>query len=616
MESSPVRKSRLPRHLKFLAYATTCFVALSPLIFIGFFQQSRFAEENISQLAMHLSTLSRRAGEKSFSPELAVAVTQNHKLVLWTRYLRQGDPVIHTGLPASEKAGPLGEPVSIDPARPIGRQLPPAHLLFSSTPDFVLRLPLAPGDLLEIGVSYRPLYSLARDTLAWSGALFFVAFLFLLGSVLFVDVYVSLVTMRLIRAIRARVAPEKLPEMLGLPHRLSPTFGALMEALESREDQLLDTRDTLEAVFNGLRIGVAMISTEARIVFANQYFRDLVGATTEDWSGRPVTSLSLPGQGRGIQELCERALSSLRFESGEFQLGERHFVQEAYPLFDSDRTPVALMLQCRDVTLERAAHRTMRNFNDELQRQLQEQRQKLLHSARLAAVGELAGAVAHEINNPNGVILAGARYALGRLQAEPEAPDYLGKYLQRIVKQSERVATIVSALLTFSRRLPQPKEPLHIREPLEDALELATIRLKRQGIELIEQIGPELPLIEGSRSQLTQVLVNFINNAVDALPEGGRVWISASSRDTPLGAGLRLSVRDDGPGIPPELLSKVTEPFFTTKPVGKGTGLGLSVSHGILEEHGATLRISNHPEGGAEFEVLFPPNGGSCRRCP
>ena len=315
---------------------------------------------------------------------------------------------------------------------------------------------------LEIGISYAALYSTAQDSLALSAVMFITAFLFLLGAAVFVDIYISRFTMSVIRAIRRDTD-------------LSPTYGVLMDALERRDDQLIDTRDTLETIFNGMQIGVAMVSTELRIVLLNHYLLDLLGMTRaetrseESLISEPCSEINLPGQTPSIEDLCRRSLQSLSFEEQDIEITlegqKRYLVQEAYPLFGADRAPLAVIVQWRDVTTERLAQLTVENFNHELQDQLDLQRkkleeahQKLLQSARLAAIGELAGGVAHEVNNPNGVILAGARYVLNRLQAEPTpAPEYVGKYLQKIVKQSERVADIVRALLTFSRRRPQEK---------------------------------------------------------------------------------------------------------------------------------------------------------------
>jgi len=604
---------RLPRYLRLLAFASICFVALLPTAIIGIFQQYRSAEQMVNQFALHASTLIHQANEGPLSPRLVVSTTQNNRLVLWSTFYRGTVPVARAGLPLPANREQALTLIEIKPRESIRPQLPPPRMMSFSVPDFRVRIPLGSwagkSDTLEIGVSYAALYSTVQDQLALSAVLFFTALLFLLGAAIFIDLYISRFTTRVIRALRSKADLE-----LGLgEHIYAPTFGLLMDALERREDQILDTRNTLEAVFNGLQIGVSMISTDLKVVLVNRFLEGLLAG--KFLIGRDSSELNLPGQKPRAEELCRKALASLKLETQDVEVllegSRRHsFLQEAYPLLDEEGDPLAVIFQCRDVTAER-------NFNRELGRQLEDQKaklldtqQKLLQSARLAAIGELAGGVAHEINNPNGLILAGARYLLNRLSTDSEAVskngrDYLVKYLERIVKQSERVGDIVRALLTFSRRRPQQKDLIRIEDCIHDALELASARFALPGparVEFTQDIPRDIPLIRGNRFELGQVFLNLFNNAVDAMPGGGQIRVSARVADD----NLLILVKDSGGGIPADLLDKVMEPFFTTKEVGKGTGLGLSISHGIIEEHSGTMRVRNHPEGGAEFEIRLP----------
>lgn len=614
--------------MKLLAFASICFVALLPTAIIGFFQQVEFARESVDQLALHLGTLVHQAREGTISPTLAVSTTQNNKLVLWSAFYRGDVPFARAGLtPGPQQQGRI-RLIRINPDRPIAKQFPKPELtsLSGEGSEFRVFLTLSERnglqERLEIGISYAALYSTAQDSLALSAVMFITAFLFLLGAAVFVDIYISRFTMRVIRAVRFRSEGAD-PDSF-----LSPTFGVLMEALERRDDQLIDTRDTLETIFNGMQIGVAMVSTELRIVLVNHYLTSLLtdagaSASEESLISEPCSIINLPGQTPSVEELCRRCLQSLSFEEQDIEFTiagqKKYLVQEAYPLFGTERIPLAIIVQWRDVTSERLAQITVENFNRELQdkldyqrAQLEETHQKLLQSGRLAAVGELAGGVAHEVNNPNGVILAGARYVLNRLQSEPtQPPEYVTKYLQRIVKQSERVADIVRALLTFSRRRPQEKSLLHVQDPIHDALELVGSRFAGANVQFEKDIPADLPFVEGNRNELAQVFLNLFNNAVDAMAGGGQIKVSADMATLESQPAVRVRVRDSGEGIPGDILDKVMEPFFTTKPVGKGTGLGLSISHGIIEEHSGTMRVRNHPEGGAEFEIVLPIVGGA-----
>lgn len=614
---------RLPQFYKFSAYGVVVFFAILPFVSISFFQQMRLAQQTVDELALSLDTVLHQAEKKKISPEATVDWVQNHKLVQWAKYYQNNNVVASAGLPPGRRGedDPATITVVINPDLAIAPQLPESRLQGTRRSEYHFVLPIKNaigGEKLELGVSYRSLFSAAQDVLYLSGAFFFVAFLFLLGAVIFLDAYVSIFTEKVIGAIRQRSSLTAIPEVSRF---LSPTFTTLMEALEYREDQVLDTRNMMETVFNGMKNGVAMVSTEMKIVLVNKYFKDLLGTGESHQNGNlflsePCSSLNLPGQTPSVESLCARALESLAVESQEIPSSDgRSFIQEAYPLLDVDGKPVAVILHCRDITKEKVANEIVHKFNEELQRQLndhkkqlEEAQQKMIQSARLAAIGELAGGVAHEINNPNGLILMGAKYALSRLENEAAVPDYVTRYLSRICKQSERVAQIVSALLTYSRQQPQNKEAVNIENVIDDALELAASRFGSRKIVVQQTITPGLPALFGNRFQLGQVLINLINNSVDALPDGGRIEISAERTGENQNPGIIVRVRDTGEGIKPEIINKVTEPFFTTKPVGKGTGLGLSVSQGIINEHGGSMHICNHPEGGAVFELTFPEN--------
>ena len=271
----------------------------------------------------------------------------------------------------------------------------------------------------------------------------------------------------------------------------------------------------------------------------------------------------------------------------------------------------------------------MQNFNQQLTSQLNVERKKLeesnkqlLQSSKLAAVGELAGGVAHEINNPNGVIIAGAQYVLGRLR-ESEAtnpgviPDYVEKYMTRIVKQATRISEIVSGLLAFSRRKSAQKGEFDILAAIHDAVELVRPRFIKNKINFRLEGESALPAIWGNANELSQVFLNLANNAVDAMEElgGGDFVVDVLVENDKQRMGeneviikrwIVLHIHNSGPNIAPDIIDKVMEPFFTTKPIGKGTGLGLSVSHGIVADHGGEMRVYNASTGGPVFEIKLP----------
>lgn len=262
---------------------------------------------------------------------------------------------------------------------------------------------------------------------------------------------------------------------------------------------------------------------------------------------------------------------------------------------------------------ERTARATMETFITELNRQLEQQRLKLeeahrqlLQSSKLAAIGELAGGVAHEVNNPNGIILAGAKYLKDKLKREtPDLPPYVDSYLDRIIRQSTRISEIVNALLTFSRRRPKEKLSMQIYDCVLEAHELTAHRLNQITCE--NRIQPHGPQVLGNKNEMVQVFLNLLSNAIDAMPNGGHIEVWSETKKNKNGlVYLKISIHNTGDDIPEEVLDKMMEPFFTTKGVGKGTGLGLSISLGIIQEHGGTMTVKNHPQGGALFEITLP----------
>lgn len=234
--------------------------------------------------------------------------------------------------------------------------------------------------------------------------------------------------------------------------------------------------------------------------------------------------------------------------------------------------------------------------------ELQATQDQLLQSAKLAAIGELASSVAHEVNNPLMVIMGHAGLASRDLAGVPGAQARL----DGIVEQAHRAAKIIRDLLDFARRREPTVESLDIREVLERSLQLVGGRLSGGGVVAnADVIGP-IPSITGDRDQLTQVFVNLLTNAVDAMPDGGSVLLRTEVRTAAGIPCLSVTVSDTGIGMTREQLCRVFEPFYTTKPEGQGTGLGLAVSAGIVRKHEGTLEAFSAPGKGSTFVVSLP----------
>ncbi len=229
--------------------------------------------------------------------------------------------------------------------------------------------------------------------------------------------------------------------------------------------------------------------------------------------------------------------------------------------------------------------------------ELRAAQQQLVHTERVAALGEMSARVAHEINNPLGIIknylLLVKRSAGGNVQA--------GNYLDIVGQEIDRIARIVRELLDFHRPEKAELSPINVVKVVEDVLVLMDRQFDKLGIELVRRFSRNLPLVQGSPENIKQVVLNVIINACDAMTEGGRLTVELANDD----GNVAMRFSDTGEGIEPDVIPRIFEPFFTTKPEGKGTGLGLAVCYGIIKRHNGTITYKNTDEGGC-FEITLP----------
>lgn len=249
----------------------------------------------------------------------------------------------------------------------------------------------------------------------------------------------------------------------------------------------------------------------------------------------------------------------------------------------------------------------LRRLNQELEArveartaELRRAQQQLVQAEKLASVGELAGGVAHEINNPTGVILARASYLVSVADEEGFDPDVI-EDLEVVVHQATRIRTITGDLLSFGRRAGGTVEAVELREVATLAVNLLRHAATRASVEVTVAPG-DAGAVRGRREGLEQAIFNLLKNAIEATPPGGRVEVGIREEE----AQVALTVDDTGPGVPPDLRGRIFDPFFTTKPVGKGTGLGLSVTYGIVSDHEGRIEVEEAPTGGARFQVVLP----------
>jgi len=229
---------------------------------------------------------------------------------------------------------------------------------------------------------------------------------------------------------------------------------------------------------------------------------------------------------------------------------------------------------------------------------LRRTQEQLLQSEKMSAVGQLISGVAHELNNPLTAIL-GYTQLLESEQLDPR----VGEFIVKLRKQAQRTQRIVQNLLSFARQHKPKRVHVDLRSVIEDTIALRDYDLKVNNIEVEREFEPVLPSVVADPHQLEQVYLNIINNAADAMMDGGRGGRLRIRIVTDNG-NVITSFHDSGPGIfDPK---HVFDPFYTTKGVGKGTGLGLSICYGIVKEHGGEISAQNHPNGGALLQVRLP----------
>jgi signal transduction histidine kinase len=251
-----------------------------------------------------------------------------------------------------------------------------------------------------------------------------------------------------------------------------------------------------------------------------------------------------------------------------------------------------------DVASRIGMHLEFRRSQEEMERQ----REIFQQQERLVALGTLAAGLAHEINNPIGIVSSRIELMLEEA-GNPGLPAEVREDLLVLQRNVRRVGQIAQGLLSFARQAPRERGRVDVNRVVEETLLLFEGQMRKLGIEVRVDLDGTLPPIVGDMSALQQVVLNLLTNAREAMAGPGTVRVE-TCRAAGQPAWVQLSIADTGPGIPPEALSRVFDPFFTTK--AQGTGLGLSVSYGIVRDHGGTIRVASAPGRGTTFLLGFP----------
>jgi two-component system NtrC family sensor kinase len=345
---------------------------------------------------------------------------------------------------------------------------------------------------------------------------------------------------------------------------------ALDDKLAARSAALVRAANEWRTCFDAIGDPLAIMKDGCEVVRANTAFARAAGVAPNMLAGlrcKDHAFGSLP---------CPSRCALIAGAERETSFGDRTWVVRGFPFEESERATVVAF---KDVTDEREVSR------------------RLFHAEKMSAVGQLAGGVAHEINNPLGGILAFAQLMSRESRSAEDVEN-----LRLIQDAAMRAKRIVESLLRFSRR-PRNEEKVTVDlvTVAEDALFLVKPQMKDGRVEVVRRL--EKAQVVGNANQLQQVVVNLVVNAIQAMHGEGRLTIATGPASP---SRVRLSVADTGPGVRPDVAKRIFEPFFTTKPEGQGTGLGLSICYQIAEEHGGSVRLEGASEGGACFVVDLP----------
>ena len=269
--------------------------------------------------------------------------------------------------------------------------------------------------------------------------------------------------------------------------------------------------------------------------------------------------------------------------SGGSLTNERVFQVSTAPLIDKNGKVTEVVHLAQDITEQKRA-------------QIQ-----MMRAGKMAAVGGLAGNIAHEVNNPIAILSAKGRLLLS--DHRKEMSEKVAAEIFKIINLSDRVAHIAQGLLSYCRPSASGRAPLDIRVPIRKAMAMVEQRATGDGIRIDDRIDGSIPLISANANEMEQVFLNLFLNALDATPQGGHIAVFSNHDGNSI---LEVCIEDTGPGIPQEIQDQIFEPFFTTKEEGRGAGLGLSICLGVVRSHGGCIDIRSEPEHGTRVSVKLP----------
>lgn len=380
-------------------------------------------------------------------------------------------------------------------------------------------------------------------------------------------------------------------DLLDRVDELGVQLSGAIENLQLLED-IIRSRRQLENTFDSIAHLVVVSDRRGNIVHANRAFAERIGLTREDVIDRPLNECIGPELSAWLNSFPASEHQPVATLEVVDPMLKGAFMVTVTGLLEREGQSSGRVLVARDLTPQ-----------SRLEVEREELRKRLIQSEKLAALGQFVAGIAHELNNP----LQGVLGHLELLRATGAFPKQLRREVQTIYREADRAAKIVRNLLVFagSRRL--VKRAVSLSAVLQKVLALRVDACRALDIEVVRHHDDQLPRVQSDPLLLHQVFLNIVMNAEQAISDSRRPGrIEIDTRVDRESGRVVTTVRDTGHGISPDALTRIFEPFYTTKEVGKGTGLGLAIAYGIMQEHGGHISASNHPDGGAMFTVEVP----------
>ncbi len=391
-------------------------------------------------------------------------------------------------------------------------------------------------------------------------------------------------------------------------------IGELASAFNKMTDDLQQTvvsKDYVDNIIRSMIDTLIVINSDGRIKTVNKATLDLLGYKEDELIGKPIEIIWAAGDSNQplLEELIKKEVLSGVEKVYLSKDGRKIPMLFSGSVMSSQGEIQGIVCQALDITERKHA--------EEEKQRLAAQ---LLQAGKMAALGQLAGGIAHEINNPIAVILGFAQGLVKRIKED----DFFSMPLKSIEREASRCKKLVGDLLTFSRVGKTQAESVDLNRTIDETLSLIETKSKMQNIEIVRNYSNDLPSLTVNKNQIQQVIMNLCSNAVDALPGGGKITISTKLKDKGGVDGdlqmrdegrlsdrnfVEIVVADNGEGMSLEVKQRIFEPFFTTKEVGKGTGLGLSLCYEIIKKHNGGIEVESEAGKGTTFLIKLPTNG-------